>query len=332
MSDAALKVRMTTALRAPPHSLVWCGTEAGVFNQLGIDVTFPVIETTGPEAVHGLARGEWDFCQTGTLPVVENVLNGGDAVVLFRNALQHANLCIALRPGLTTLAELHGKRVGVLSDATSGQTGINARLTIEGEGATATYVGLGGYGNIYKALAAGDIDAGPLPLHLRFAGERQYGWKTLGLKFGGAIPSVFATTRNLIATNRELVLRVAQGFIRTVHTFKTQPEVYVPLLQRFLQMSERELVQDQVRFYLPLFPQVPRMALTDEGLQAIRDTFAKAYPAAQKLQESDFVDSSIVDELERSGFIAKLYESPDHDVLAVSGVGGRGRVDARGME
>ena len=298
---------MTTALRAPTHSLAWCGTEAGVFGQQGIDVTFPVIETTGPEAVAGLARGEWDFCQTGTLPVVENFLNGGDVVALFRNALQHDNLCIALRPGLTTLAELNGKRVGVLSDATSGQTGINARLTIEQAGATAIYVGLGGYGNIYKALATGDIDAGPLPLHLRFAGERQYSWKTLGLAFGGAIPSVFATTRKLIATNRELVMRVAQGFIRTVHAFKTQPDVFIPLLQRFLQVGERGLVEDQYRFYLPLFPQVPRMALSAEGMKSIRDTFSKTYPAALRLQEADFVDSLIVDELERSGFIEKLY-------------------------
>lgn len=302
-----IKVRMTTALRAPTHSLAWCGTEAGVFKQYGIDVSFPVMETTGPEAVHGLARGEWDFCQTGTLPVVENFLNGGDAVVLFRNALQHDNLCIALRPGLKTLTELDGKRVGVLSDATSGQTGINARLTIEKAGATATYVGLGGYGNIYKALIAGEIDAGPLPLHLRFAGERRYGWNIFSLAFGGAIPSVFATTRKLIASNRELVLRVAQGFIRTVHTFKTQPEVYIPLLQRFLQVNERELVADQVRFYLPLFPQVPRMALSAEGLQSIRDTFAKTYPAGHRVAEADFTDSSIVDELEHSGFIASLY-------------------------
>ena len=303
------KVRMTTALRAPTHSLAWCGTEAGVFRQLGIDVTFPAIETTGPEAVHGLARGEWDFCQTGTLPVVENFLNGGDAVVLFRNALRHDNLCIASQPGLTTLAKLHGKRVGVLSDTTSGQTGINARLTIEKAGATAIYVSLGGYGNIYKALIAGEIDAGPLPLHLRFAGERQYGWNIFSLAFGGAIPSVFATTRKLIASQRELVMRVAQGFISSVHTFKTRPEVYSTLLQRFLQVHDRALVDDQVRFYLPLFPQVPRMALSAAGMKSIRDTFFKSYPAASKLQESDFIDSSIVDELEQSGFIATLYNT-----------------------
>ncbi|MBM3343063.1 MAG: hypothetical protein FJY56_13260 [Betaproteobacteria bacterium] len=307
MTETLLKVRMTTALRAPTHSLAWCGTEAGVFKQRCIDVSFPVIETTGPEAVHGLARGEWDFCQTGTLPVMENFLNGGDAVVLFRNASPHNNLCLALRPVLKSLAALDGKRVGVLSDATSGQTGINARLTLAKAGATATYVGLGGYGNIYKALIAGDIDAGPLPLHLRFAGERQYGWNIFDLAFGGTIPSVFATTRKLIASNRALVLRVAQAFIATVHAFKTQPDVFVPLLQRFLNVTDRQLVEDQQRFYAPLFPQVPRMALSTEGLQSIRATFAEKYPAAQRLQEADFVDSSIVDELEQSGFIAKLY-------------------------
>ena len=304
-----MKVRMTTALRAPTHSMAWCGTETGVFKKQGLEVSFPVIETTGPEAVAGLARGDWDFCQTGTLPVVENFLCGGDVVALFRNALQHDNLCIALRRELKTLAELDGKRIGVLSDATSGQTGINARLTLEQAGATATYVGLGGYGNIYQALVAGEIDAGALPLHLRFTGERQYGWNIFGLAFGGAVPSVFATTRKLIATNRALVMRVAQGFIETVYAFKTQPEVYIPMLQRFLEVSDRKLVEDQYQFYLPLFPQAPRMALSAEGMQSIRDTFAKKYPAAQKLQERDFVDSSFVDELERSGFIRKLYAS-----------------------
>ena len=121
------------------------------------------------------------------------------------------------------------------------------------------------------------------------------------------MPSVFATTRKLIATNRELVMRVARGFIQTVHAFKTQPEVYIPVLQRFLALSDRKLVEDQYQFYLPLFPRVPRMALSAEGLQSIRDTFSKTYPAARKVQEADFTDSSIVDELERSGFIAKLY-------------------------
>ena len=57
----AINVRMTTALRAPTHSLAWCGMQTGVFARQGLAVNFPVIETTGPVAVAGLARGALGF-------------------------------------------------------------------------------------------------------------------------------------------------------------------------------------------------------------------------------------------------------------------------------
>jgi hypothetical protein len=65
------------------------------------------------------------------------------------------------------------------------------------------------------------------------------------------------------------------------------------------------LAADMHKHYAPLFPQLPRIA--GAGLQPARSAFAKKYPAAQKLQEADFVDSSFIDELEQSGFIQKLY-------------------------
>jgi hypothetical protein len=42
-------------------------------------------------------------------------------------------------------------------------------------------------------------------------------------------------------------------------------------------------------------------------MKSIRDTFSRTYPAALGLKEADFTDSSVVDELERSGFIEGLY-------------------------
>jgi len=298
---------MTTALRAPTHGMAWFAAETGMFKRQGLEVSFPAIETTGPEVAAGLTRGDWAFGHTGALPVAESFLKGGDVVALFRHTLPHANTFLATRRELTTLADLAGKRVGVLSDATSGQTGVRARLMLEKAGVAARYVGLGAYGNIYKALAAGEIEAGALPVYLRLSGESQYGWNIFTVPDVGAfVPSVFATTRELIASNRDLVMRVAKGYVETVHAFKTRPEVYIPALQRFLNISDRDLAEGQYRFYVPLFEQVPRVALGD-GLQSMRDVFSKKYPAAQELQESDFVDTSVIDELERSGFIRKLY-------------------------
>jgi len=252
-------------------------------------------------------RGDWEFCHTGTLPVAENFLNGGDVVALLRNTLPHENQFVASRRELTTLGQLTRKRVGVLSDAYSGQAGVRTRLTVESAGATATYVGLGTFQNIFAALAKGDIDAGVLPIHMRFSGERQHGWNVFELTgFGADVPSVLATTRKLIASNRDLVMRMVRGYVETIHAFKTRPDVFVPVLQRFLNISDRKVVEDLHKFYVPLFPQAPRFALA-EGIKDVRDTFSKKYPAAQKLQESDISDSSFIDELEQSGFIQRLY-------------------------
>ena len=82
--------------------------------------------------------------------------------------------------------------------------------------------------------------------------------------------------------------------------------MFLPVLQRFLNISDRKVVEDLHKFYVPLFPQAPRVSLSG-GMQAIRDTLSKKYPSAQKLQESDISDSSFIDELEQSGFIQRLY-------------------------
>jgi hypothetical protein len=42
-------------------------------------------------------------------------------------------------------------------------------------------------------------------------------------------------------------------------------------------------------------------------MQTLRDLLAAKYPAAGALKESDIADSSIIDELERNGFIDRLY-------------------------
>jgi hypothetical protein len=43
------------------------------------------------------------------------------------------------------------------------------------------------------------------------------------------------------------------------------------------------------------------------GMQALREFLVAKYPTAMSLKESDIADSSFIDELERSGFIDRLY-------------------------
>jgi hypothetical protein len=101
---------------------------------------------------------------------------------------------------------------------------------------------------------------------------------------------------------------MVRAFVETIFVFKTQPEVVVPLLQRFLNFTDRQAVEDLRASYAPLFPMVPRPDLAG-GIPHLRTLFCSCYPAAPKLQEADIVDTSIIDEVERSGFIERLYRN-----------------------
>jgi hypothetical protein len=50
-------------------------------------------------------------------------------------------------------------------------------------------------------------------------------------------------------------------------------------------------------------------------MQALREFLVVKYPTAVSLKESDIADSSFIDELERSGFIDRLYAADTKQAL-----------------
>ncbi len=300
--DTARRVRVATGLLATWQSTAWLGAEAGVFSKHGVDLSLPAIAVGGPQAAADVIRGDCEFAHTGALPVAEEVLKGHDIVILATPTVEFPNSFVMTRKDITQLAQLSGKKVGILTE--TGQTSVAARITVEKAGASATYVPLVKFDRVYAALAAGEIDAGALPIDLRFAGETRYGWNAFPIHEFGT-PSIFATTRKLIASDRALVLDVMRGFVETIHLFKTRPDVVVPLLQRYLHIDDRKAAEDLYAFHVPVFQKIPRPSFP--GMSKLREVLVARYPAATALRESDIADSSFIDELERDGFIDGLY-------------------------
>jgi ABC-type nitrate/sulfonate/bicarbonate transport system substrate-binding protein len=304
------KVRMSTGLRGTTHCISWVGTQAGIFAKHGIEVEFPTFEVGGPESVAGLVRGEWDFVQTGTVPMAEHVLNGHDSVILLRNCFDHLSTYIMTPPEVKSLQQLSGRKVGVLTDAYHGQTGVITRRTLEAAGVEAEYVGLGTYLNIFAGLADGKVDAAALPVELRYAGASKHGWNAFETVPYG-LPSIFGTTRGMIARERALVVRVVQAMLESIHLFKTRADIVVPILQEFLRIEERAVAEDIHGHYVDLFPPVPRPDL-ERAMPALHQLFSPSYPAGGSLRETDIADPSFLDELERSGFVKHLYGAAGH--------------------
>jgi ABC-type nitrate/sulfonate/bicarbonate transport system substrate-binding protein len=106
------------------------------------------------------------------------------------------------------------------------------------------------------------------------------------------------TTRRLIAANRDLVSRFVRACVDTIALLKTQPDVAIPLLQRFLLIEDRKSVEQLHAYYAPLLQATPRPTFASE-IEQLRRIVSQKYPAASSLRPEDLSDASFVDELDR---------------------------------
>jgi ABC-type nitrate/sulfonate/bicarbonate transport system substrate-binding protein len=276
---------------------------SGIFQRLGLNVTFPAMETAAVEAIAGLVRGEWNFVEVGGAPIVQGVLDGHDPVMLL--AAEPAPLAgrhLVARQGLTAPMNLCGGRVGILTEA--GQTGISARTMLHQWGITATLVPLGTYPKIYAALRAQDIDAGILSEEYRLAAQRGFGSTAFPIP-PSALPPALTSTRQLIRRRRALVARVVQGYVEAIHLFKTNRAIVIPLLHRFLQQFDQQIIHDIYEYYAARFQSLPLPSTV--AIQQMLNEFAATCPVAHTLPPTAVTDTSMLEELEQSGLVERLY-------------------------
>jgi hypothetical protein len=60
-----------------------------------------------------------------------------------------------------------------------------------------------------------------------------------------------------------------QGFVETIHLFRTRPDLVAPLLQRYLNIEDRKAAQELYAFHVPVFQKVLRPSFP--GMQALRE-------------------------------------------------------------
>ena len=298
------RTRIVTGNRATFESLGWIAMEVGIFKRLGVECTFPRLETGGPEAVAGVVRGDWEFAETGSAPYVQAALDGRDTVILLA-ALAPLSMGppILTRTAISDPRQLDGKRLGVLTD--TGQVAISVRAALRTWGVSATLVPLGTFAAIYAALGSEEIDAGALSRDYCFLGPRELGLRVLETPSTGYVPVVVGCSRRLIAADRRLVASVVQGYVEAIHFFKTKRSEVLPVLQQFLMFKDRTAAEEAHGFYAPLLQRLPRPSA--QGLLTLLQDLLRNQQSAVPLSPGDVVDSSFLDELEQAGFIETIY-------------------------
>jgi hypothetical protein len=112
------------------------------------------------------------------------------------------------------------------------------------------------------------------------------------------------TTRTFINQQHDTMICFMRAFIRGVHRYRTDKEYSKKVLAKNGKINDEEILEGTRQDYAPTLVKVPRPSA--KGLKyMIENQFKDKKPLPRPEQ---FVDNSIVDQLEKSGFIDSVYK------------------------
>ncbi len=292
------------------QAVPWYALEKGIFQKYGLKVNLIRVQGSS-EAITALITGDAALCEAAGNGVISAVAAGQDVVLIAGIANTYPAVLVA-QPAIQTASDLKGKKVG--TGLTSSASDVATRLALEKLGLDpdkdVILIQIGEEPARYAALEAGRIDAAlasPPYLHV----EIQKGMSQLFDFSKINVPYAhtgIVTTRKFLAGNRSTAIAFLKAIVDSIHLMKQDPEGTKAVLAKYLGMDPNAHAADLADAYqnviLPYLQDVPNPS--PEGLQTVIDLSAPSNPAAGKLTPSQLVDTSILQELEDSGFIAGI--------------------------
>lgn len=125
------------------------------------------------------------------------------------------------------------------------------------------------------------------------------------LKKPYALPFICAvTTKSYVAKNRSVVKRVVMSLIEASHYFKTNKEGTQKIVAKYLRGANKAYLDTSYNSTVKILERVPYT--TREGMKIQLDEALKQAPGS-KVTVDQLIDDSIVRELEKEGFIDRVY-------------------------
>ncbi len=287
---------------------LWIAQSKGLFRKNAL-ATEVITFQGGPPTVQSLLAGEIKFHVGGTSSIVDAKLAGGDTftIAVFVNTLPYT---LVASEKIKSADQLKGKRfavsrLGSVSDLSLRIALRNLGINPEKE---AVILGIGDQTSRFGALRSGAVDATVISPPLTITARQLKfnlitSFQEAGIKW--AYNSI-DITGDFGRSNRETVLNLLKGFIEGMAFIRKNKEESLGVLSKWMRLQDRESLEETYDFLLRILPRKPYG--TDEGIQAVLDAIGVRNPKAKKFKPQDFIDISYLQELERSGFIDRIYQ------------------------
>ena len=288
------------------QSPLFAAIESGAFKKYGMEVRYIV---TGARSIQALIGGSVNFAQGVSSRTVPSAVLAGFDAVLIANFSDKFLFTMHSAPEINSLQDLKGKIIGV--SGLGGSTDFATRVALREAGLVpdkdVMIRGVGGVPETVAALRAKLVHAGTLSPPSSFVAQKAgfkmlFDMTSLGVDY---VSSGLGVKKSWLVANRLEAKQFVMAMIEGAKILSTDEEFSLRVLTKHTRISDREVLQQSYRYIKPYFLKVPY-----PSTRAIKDTLdalAKDLPKAKDADPRDFVDLSIVKEIEASGFIASVY-------------------------
>jgi NitT/TauT family transport system substrate-binding protein len=287
--------------------IIFFAKEAKLFEKHGLDADVVVVNGSGI-ASKALISGSAAISPIATPTAITAVLAGSDMVIL-AHTMPGVVQALMVRPEIKRTEDLKGKTIGVTTFGSLADFLVRYLARIKGLNPDKDFglLQIGSDSDRLIALRQGKIPAATLG-HPQFIMAQRAGF-TLLWDFFKEVDypwSEIATTRSQIQRDRDLVMRYMRAHLEGIALFKKDPEFAKKVIKKTLRLDDDSLAQESWELFAKY--RIPAPYPNIKGMKTSYEYVAVTRPDVYKHKPEEFVDASFVEELDKSGFIKKLYE------------------------
>src|SRR4249920_55355 len=285
----------------------WIAKDAKIYEKNGLDVELVLVKGSGQTSAAIL--GGSLFAAPVTVPQVMMANLGGADLVNIAHTVPGVQSKLLVKQEIKRPEDIKGKRIATSSLGSLGDFLFKYIIRKHGMDPTrdVVWISIGTPPERLQALASGRVDAADLSYPTDAQGLRM-GYRVLwDARKEVVYPSMSVVTRRKnIQDDRDTVTRVIRSHVEGIAYFKTHKDFSLKVLSKYLKTNDRELLEGSYEIYKQDFISVPYPIM--KGLEATYDYVAATKPEIRGRKPEEFMDPSFIAELDKSGFIKKLYE------------------------
>ena len=295
--------------RAP----LWIAKEMGLFEKYGLDGN-PIFVPAGYPSISALISGDVQFIATGGSLVAAASAQGAPVVMVA--TLGSIAYKLMAHPSISSIKDLKGKVIGALRPGTTTDFVLQRILLklglVPGKDVTIMPTGLSRSDERLLLMFQGKIQA-TIGTVDNLAQLELKGLKVNVLadpvELGVPTPaSDISSTRQFLTTHRNRAKAFLRAFCEAIWLGRNNKEIAFRVYRKYMRLEEPKLLESMHRNYLLIsIPTKPYPI--EEGIQADIEDLSSSIAELRGKRASDFMDTSLLKELESEGFFARLHKT-----------------------